>query len=88
MNDRARITALALSVAALFVGGTAATASAQEVQKERCYGINACKGKGDCSGKGHTCGGENECKGKGYINLPKGLCARIQGGRLTEEPAK
>ena len=26
-----------------------------------CYGINACKGVGDCGGKGYSCAGKNEC---------------------------
>jgi uncharacterized membrane protein len=51
--------------------------------QEKCYGINSCGGKGDCGGKGHACAGKNSCKGQGWINLPKGVCERIQGGTLT-----
>lgn len=48
-----------------------------------CYGINKCKGTGDCSGKGHACAGHNSCAGKGHINLPQDVCLRIKGGHLT-----
>jgi len=50
-----------------------------------CYGINKCKGTGECGGKGHACAGENECAGKGWIMLEKEKCLRIKGGRLTLE---
>src|SRR5690349_17433773 len=50
---------------------------------EPCYGINACKAKGQCGGKGTSCAGTNECKGKGWINVEKGHCKDIQGGSLT-----
>jgi uncharacterized membrane protein len=55
-----------------------------------CYGVNACKGVGDCGGKGHSCSGKNSCKGQGYLEMSKDLCLKIDGGRLTEntEPAK
>ena len=63
---------------------TAAPASAPKVP---CYGINACKGVGDCGGKGHACAGKNECKGQGSVMLPdKETCLKIDGGRLTVEP--
>jgi uncharacterized membrane protein len=51
-----------------------------------CYGINKCKGTGDCGGKGHSCHGQNACKAQGYIDISKEDCLRIEGGRLTEEP--
>ncbi len=50
---------------------------------EQCYGINACKGTGDCGGKGHSCAGMNACKGQAYLEVPEGLCGKIQGGSLT-----
>ena len=51
-----------------------------------CYGINKCKGTGDCGGKGHGCAGMNTCAGQAFIDLDKDDCLRIQGGRLTAEP--
>lgn len=70
-------------VAASSLWGGAAKVSAADV--EPCYGINACKGVGDCGGKGHSCAGKNACKGMGYLDLPKGTCMKIQGGSLTPQ---
>lgn len=54
-----------------------------EGEPEHCYGINACKGTGDCGGKGHSCAGQNACKGQGFLTLPQGACTKIAGGSLT-----
>ena len=48
-----------------------------------CYGINKCKGTGDCGGKGYSCAGKNECAGQGFIKLEKDTCLKIKGGSLT-----
>ncbi len=78
---------LASAVAGLLVmAGTVTTASA-EGESVHCYGINKCKGSGDCGGKGHSCAGENTCKGQGYLNLDKETCLKIEGGRLTPDRA-
>jgi uncharacterized membrane protein len=63
--------------------GLATPAHAEDVE---CYGVNKCKGQGECSGKGHSCAGKNECAGKGWVTLDKEKCV-AQGGRLTAEPA-
>jgi uncharacterized membrane protein len=70
---------------ALGAAGTLGSAHAAEGEEVKCYGINKCKGTGDCGGKGHSCAGENACKGQGYLNLEKETCLKIQGGRLTVE---
>ncbi len=57
--------------------------SAQAEDDGPCYGINKCKGTGDCGGKGHSCAGQNACQGQGYIELDKEDCLRIEGGSLT-----
>lgn len=44
-----------------------------------CYGVNSCKGQGDCSGDGHECKGQNECKGKGYKGMTKAECKKKKG---------
>ena len=61
------------------------SAHAAEGEKVPCYGINKCKGTGDCSGAGHGCAGHNTCAGTGFIPLEKETCLKIQGGRLTAE---
>ena len=97
MNVKTSKNLLAASVAGLLAAaGTisfvqqaqgADTAPGTAAQKVPCYGINACKGKADCGGKGHACAGKNECKGKGSVTLPdKETCLQIEGGRLTVEP--
>ncbi|HVN84565.1 MAG TPA: hypothetical protein VMW17_06950 [Candidatus Binatia bacterium] len=78
----------AMLVASAVAGLLAASAGLAQAaegtdDKVHCYGINKCKGTGDCSGKGHQCAGHNACKGKGHINLPKDVCLRIKGGHLT-----
>jgi uncharacterized membrane protein len=61
------------------------TATAGDAETVHCYGVNKCKGAGDCGGKGHSCAGENTCKAQGYLNVDKETCLKIQGGRLTPE---
>jgi uncharacterized membrane protein len=71
-----------IAVSASAVLATTAQAAGELVP---CYGINGCKGTGDCGGKGHGCAGKNECKGAGYVNVPADACSKIQGGKLTAE---
>src|SRR5262249_11421784 len=57
------------------------------------YGVNKCKGTGDCGGEGTSCAGSNACKRKGFIDMDKDTCLKLEGGRLgakedKAEPAK
>ena len=78
---------LAASVAGLVAAAgvmmVSSHAQAADEAKVPCYGINKCKGTGDCGGKGHSCSGQNECSGKGFIKLDKDTCLKIKGGSLT-----
>ena len=76
---------IASAVAALFAAGLAGppTNPAQAADEARCYGINACKGKGACGGKGSSCAGTNTCKGQGWLNVEKGYCTHVENGSLT-----
>lgn len=65
--------------------GAALADGAQEDVK--CYGVNKCRGTGACGGKGHSCAGENACKGQGFLKMKQDTCLKIEGGRLTPEPA-
>lgn len=78
---------VAASVAGLMAaaGAVAMSGLAQAGEQVACYGINKCKGAGDCGGKGHACAGKNACKGAGTIKLDKETCLKIEGGRLTEQ---
>ena len=72
-----------LTLGALATFSTTARAEAAADTTVPCYGINACKGTGDCGGKDHSCAGQNACKGAGWIKLNADTCGKIQGGRLT-----
>jgi uncharacterized membrane protein len=92
MNSRTKRALVAASVAGLLASAGAGAAAAEEQGhgstaggKVPCYGINKCKGTGECGGKGSSCHGSNECGGKGWIALEKDTCLKIQGGRLTAE---
>ena len=79
---------LAASVAGILAMGTfaafSATANAEDAGTVPCYGINACKGMGDCGSKaGNSCAGKNACKGTGFVKVAKDSCTKIQGGKLT-----
>jgi hypothetical protein len=59
-------------------------ADAKEVSGE-CHGVNSCKGKGECGGKGHSCAGKNSCKGKGWIKATKAGCDEKKGTFKADE---
>lgn len=53
----------------------------------RCYGINTCTGKSECSVEGsHACAGKNDCKGKGWIKVAADKCAGEGSKVLEGEP--
>ena len=93
VKKRALLTASVVGLLAATASVLSRSAQAVEGDDEEaggtahCYGINKCKGSGDCSGKGHSCSGQNACKGQGFIDLDRDTCLRIEGGRLTSEPA-
>lgn len=87
-SKRTRRVLLAAMAGMLATASLGSSAIAEEADKVHCYGINKCKGTGDCSGKGHKCAGQNACKGQGHVNLPKDVCLRIEGGHLTAGPGE
>jgi len=42
-------------------------------------GANACKGKGACKTATNACKGQNACKGKGFLEMSKAECDKVQG---------
>jgi uncharacterized membrane protein len=58
-------------------------AAGKKVELAPCYGINSCKGHGQCGGKGSSCAGANSCKGAGWLKVPKDVCEKINGGSLA-----
>lgn len=74
---------LAVAAPAMISSAFAQDAAAAKVP---CYGANACKGTGDCGGKGHSCAGKNACKGEGMkFTATAEDCLKMEGGRLTAE---
>lgn len=81
--------AAALALPAMLAVGEAPALPAGIVH---CYGVNRCKGTGDCAGApgqkcgtsdGHSCAGQNACKHRGYVDMDEATCLRLEGGRLT-----
>src|ERR1700682_6171110 len=54
----------------------------------KCKGGNDCKGKGACSGGGHSCAGNNECKGKGWIMTTTAKECPDAGGKVVPPKGK
>ena len=72
--------------------GLASVASAAGMQGKampmgnmaKCYGINAAY-KNDCKSPGHSCAGQ-DTKARdpnAFVAVPKGLCEKIDGGKLA-----
>ena len=78
----ASVAGILAAAGSLVFGGSAQAVPGQGGDRVPCYGINKCKGTGDCSGAGHSCHGQNECKGTGYIELNRDDCLRIANGSL------
>jgi uncharacterized membrane protein len=64
----------------------AASPTAQAVETEQCYGV-AKAGENDCKSGGHDCKGLSEVDQDpdSFILLPKGTCAKIDGGSLQPQ---
>jgi uncharacterized membrane protein len=79
MSEKPPITSLAIAGAlssALAMTGT--SAQAQQVAKEKCYGV-ALKGQNDCAaGPGTTCAGTSKVdyQGNSWKLVPKETCAK------------
>lgn len=77
---------IAASIAGLMaITGIAATNSVVYADDVNCYGVNACKGNGDCGGKGSSCHGSNACKGQGWVKTSADLCKKIGGTTTPKE---
>ena len=60
-SRRALVASLA-SALALPAMAAAQDKPAAPGEKVHCYGVNKCKGTGDCGGPGHSCANQNACK--------------------------
>jgi uncharacterized membrane protein len=79
---------IAAAAALLFMSSSSDTQERPRVaESEPCYGI-ARKGANDCGTHLHACGGQAKVDADPaeWIMLPKGICERIIGGKLTPPP--
>jgi uncharacterized membrane protein len=84
--------ALAAAAASLLLAGAVSTSTSANTviaddAKGHCMGANACKGKGACKGASNACKGQNACKGKGFLEMTKAECDKIQGASFSLDEA-
>ena len=86
MDKKTTLAAAALAALTMAAGcahgsKTATTAQAAPAAGKggECYGVNTCKGAGECGGPGHSCAGQNSCKGQGWITLIQADCEARHG---------
>jgi hypothetical protein len=81
--DRKSGAALAAAAAVLMMSATVPVAPAVADYKVKCFGLNSCKGHGQCKSLGNSCAGQNSCKGKGFLMMGKATCLSKHGS-LTQ----
>jgi uncharacterized membrane protein len=74
------------SLLALGLGASASTAFAQKAETEKCAGIVKA-GANDCGTSKSACAGTSKVDRdpEAWISVPKGTCARIAGGSVTDK---
>lgn len=71
---------IAMTAAVLLVSGSALIGVAMaETVKGRCFGVNGCKGQGNCKSTKNDCKGHNACKGQGWLEMLQADCSDKQG---------
>ena len=76
--------ALAVAAAGLFLSGTTGVVAADTKEaKVQCAGVNACKGKSECSSAKNGCSGQNACKGQGWLKMTEKQCLD-KGGNVEK----
>lgn len=76
--------AIAAAAAGLFLSGLESVSSANaEEAKVQCAGVNACKGKSECSSAKNGCKGQNACKGEGWLSMSEKQCL-AKGGKVKK----
>lgn len=77
---------LAVAASSIMMAENASAApQAAAANMEKCYGI-AKAGQNDCQTAGHSCAGSATQNNQrdAFILVPKGLCAKIVGGRTQK----
>jgi len=76
--------ALAAAAAGLFLAGMVGVTAADKTEaKVQCTGVNACKGKSECSSTKNGCSGKNACKGRGWMSMSEKQCVE-KGGKVEK----
>jgi hypothetical protein len=72
---------MAMTAAVLLVSGATiiGAAAMAETVKGRCFGVNGCKGQGNCKSTKNDCKGKNACKGQGWLEMLQADCSDKQG---------
>jgi len=70
--------ALAIAAAGLF-SVAPMMVSADTTADVKCFGVNNCKGQGQCKSANNSCKGHNSCKGQGFIKMSKEECDKAGG---------
>lgn len=80
------IAAAVTSALLLTAGGASAHKETYDTETERCAGIVKA-GMNDCSAHEHACSGKAKVDNdpEEWINLPKGTCEKIVGGRVLKD---
>ena len=75
---------------AIALAGVSSQAHAESSAKEKCFGV-AKAGQNDCAAmdKSHSCAAHSTLNGAGgdFVTVPKGLCAKLNGGSTTPTDA-
>jgi hypothetical protein len=74
--------AIAGAAALLVISAAGPLAPAAANYDVKCFGLNSCKGHGQCKSLANSCKGQNSCKGKGFLMMDKATCLS-KGGTLT-----
>jgi hypothetical protein len=82
--------AIAAAAASLLMAGAIIAPTTQAVAdaKGQCVGANACKGQSACKTATSSCKGQNACKGKGFLEMTKAECEKIEGANYIEAAPK
>ena len=75
------------SLIAIGLAGVANTALAAKGDTEKCAGIVKA-GQNDCGTSKGACAGtiKTDRDAEAWITVPKGTCAKIAGGKVTDKP--
>jgi len=60
-------------------GATLIGVARAETVKGRCFGVNGCKGQGNCKSAKNDCKGKNGCKGQGWLDMLQADCSNAGG---------